>query len=101
MLDKIDLEVIVAIAKDAGDAIMEIYDKDFQIDYKDDKSPLTEADTKSNEIICDALLPALEKIIQGIEDQQHPYRQLLNALQTYLTNLAVPENAGQKELSHG
>ena len=58
MLDKIDLEVIVAIAKEAGDAIMKIYDKDFTIDYKDDKSPLTEADTKSNEIICDALAKA-------------------------------------------
>jgi len=55
MLDKIDLEVIVTIAKDAGDIIMEIYNKDFQIDYKDDKSPLTEADTASNEIICQAL----------------------------------------------
>ncbi len=55
MLNKIDLEVVAAIAKDAGDAIMEIYSRDFQVDYKDDKSPLTEADTKSNEIICEAL----------------------------------------------
>ncbi len=62
MLNKIDLEIVVAIAKDAGDAIMEIYDKDFTIDYKDDKSPLTEADTKSNEIICDALAKAYPEI---------------------------------------
>lgn len=62
MLEKIDLEVIVDIAKEAGDAIMEIYDKDFQIDYKDDKSPLTEADTKSNEIICEALGKAYPEI---------------------------------------
>ncbi len=62
MLDKIDIEAIVAIAKEAGDAIMEIYDRDFQIDYKDDKSPLTEADTKSNEIICDALAKAYPEI---------------------------------------
>jgi nitrate reductase delta subunit len=58
----------------------------------------------NSEIICDALLPALEKIIQGIENQQHPYRQLLSALQIYLTNLVateMPENALQKELSHG
>jgi len=34
MLDTIDLEVVVAIAKDAGDAIMKIYDRDFSIDYK-------------------------------------------------------------------
>ena len=62
MLDKIDLEIVVAIAKEAGDAIMEIYDRDFTINYKDDKSPLTEADTKSNEIICDALAKAYPKI---------------------------------------
>lgn len=62
MLNKIDLEVIVDIAQQAGDAIMKIYDKDFKIDYKDDKSPLTEADTKSNEIICDALEKAYPEI---------------------------------------
>ena len=56
MLNKINLKDIETIAKNAGVAIMEIYKRDFKIDYKDDKSPLTEADTKSNEIICDALL---------------------------------------------
>ncbi len=35
---------------------MEIYNRDFIIEYKDDKSPLTEADIKSNEIICNALI---------------------------------------------
>jgi len=51
----IDLEQIKSIAKEAGSVIMEIYQKDFTVDYKDDKSPLTEADTVSNEIICRAL----------------------------------------------
>ena len=46
MLESIELEKIVKIAQDAGDAIMEIYKKDFTIEYKDDKSPLTEADLK-------------------------------------------------------
>lgn len=55
MLDKIDLEKIVDIAKEAGEVIMQIYSRDFKIEYKDDKSPLTEADIKSNDIICDAL----------------------------------------------
>ena len=55
MLNEIDLDKIESIAKEAGDAIMKIYEKDFTIDYKDDKSPLTEADIKSNEIICKAL----------------------------------------------
>jgi len=51
----IDMEEIIAVAKEAGDAIMEIYHKDFAVAYKDDKSPLTQADTQSNEIICRAL----------------------------------------------
>jgi len=62
MLKHIDLERIVAVAKEAGDAIMEIYNRDFQVEYKDDKSPLTEADTKSNEIICEALAKAYPNI---------------------------------------
>ena len=56
MLETIDLKKIIEIAKDAGDAIMEIYQKDFSIAYKEDSSPLTEADLKSNEIICNALI---------------------------------------------
>jgi len=55
MIETIDIEQIVSIAKEAGNAIMEIYNRDFTVEYKDDKSPLTEADTKSNEIICNAL----------------------------------------------
>lgn len=55
MLDTIDIEDIKKIALDAGVLIMEIYNKDFEVEYKDDKSPLTEADTKSNELICSEL----------------------------------------------
>jgi 3'(2'), 5'-bisphosphate nucleotidase len=55
LLENIDLNKIKQIAKDAGVAIMNIYSKDFEIEYKDDKSPLTEADKASNEIICDEL----------------------------------------------
>ena len=55
MLDKIDIEEIKNIALKAGEAIMQIYKKDFTVEYKDDKSPLTEADLKANEIICSFL----------------------------------------------
>ncbi|MCL2773330.1 MAG: 3'(2'),5'-bisphosphate nucleotidase CysQ [Oscillospiraceae bacterium] len=34
---------------------MDIYAKDFVVEYKDDKSPLTEADKKSNDLICERL----------------------------------------------
>lgn len=55
MLDTIEIAKIRDIALDAGTAIMEIYQKDFSVEYKDDKSPLTEADLKANEVICRAL----------------------------------------------
>ena len=55
LLDTIDIQDIIAIAKEAGDAIMEIYNRDFTVEYKDDKSPLTEADLKANEIITKGL----------------------------------------------
>jgi 3'(2'), 5'-bisphosphate nucleotidase len=76
MLEKIDLETIVSIAKEAGDAIMKIYNRDFQIDYKDDESPLTEADTRSNEIICAALTKAYPEIpLLSEENKEVPYKE--------------------------
>jgi len=51
MLDKINTKDIVAIAKEAGDAIMQIYSQDFEVEYKQDSSPLTLADKRANDII--------------------------------------------------
>lgn len=44
------------------------------------------------EIIEDGLLPALAKITQGIKSDNHPYMDLLNALQKFLIETAVPVN---------
>lgn len=52
---QLDINEITAIAQKAGDVIMEIYAKDFSVEYKDDKSPLTEADQKANDVIVDGL----------------------------------------------
>lgn len=49
------LEKINEIAKQAGKAILEIYQQDFAVMEKADKSPLTEADMASHNIIVDAL----------------------------------------------
>ncbi|MDR9498502.1 MAG: 3'(2'),5'-bisphosphate nucleotidase CysQ [Hydrogenovibrio sp.] len=51
MLSNIDVQDIIKIAKQAGDAIMEIYQKDFGVEYKADDSPLTEADKAAHDII--------------------------------------------------
>jgi len=39
----------------AGGAILEIYKRDFEVEFKADESPLTEADKAAHHIICDAL----------------------------------------------
>ena len=51
MLNQIDVQDIVTITKEAGDAIMQIYKQDFEVEYKQDNSPLTLADKKANVII--------------------------------------------------
>jgi len=55
VLRQIELNEIENIAKEAGETIMEIYNRDFSIAYKDDKSPLTEADLASHEVIMRGL----------------------------------------------
>jgi 3'(2'), 5'-bisphosphate nucleotidase len=51
MLDRIDIQDVVTIAKEAGNAIMQLYKKDFKVNYKQDNSPLTLADKVANNII--------------------------------------------------
>ncbi len=52
---KIDISYIILIAKKAGNAIMEYYEKDHAVDYKDDNSPVTVADRAAHEIIMQGL----------------------------------------------
>jgi 3'(2'), 5'-bisphosphate nucleotidase len=44
-----------AIARRAGSAILEVYKNDFAVTVKDDKSPVTEADIRSERIILEGL----------------------------------------------
>jgi len=74
MLNNIKTKDIKDIAIEAGKVIMEIYNKDFQVEYKDDNSPLTQADIKSNEIICNALQHLYPQIpIMSEENKQIDY----------------------------
>ena len=78
-LSTIEIEEIIAVAKAAGDAIMEIYEKDFTVEYKDDQSPLTEADTKANDIICKALEERYPEIpMLSEENKAVPYEERKN-----------------------
>lgn len=74
MVEQIDIARIIAIAKDAGDAIMEIYTKEFEIAYKDDSSPLTQADKAANDIITHGLNALAIKLpILSEEGKEIPY----------------------------
>lgn len=50
-----DLEFLADLAKEAGKAILEVYGTEFSVERKEDRSPLTEADTRSHQIINRAL----------------------------------------------
>jgi 3'(2'), 5'-bisphosphate nucleotidase len=54
-LQNINILEVINIALKAGSAVMQIYRKDFTVEYKDDKSPLTEADKRAHKIIVDGL----------------------------------------------
>jgi 3'(2'), 5'-bisphosphate nucleotidase len=58
MLSKNQIQDLIDLSKKAGDEIMEIYNNfdDKDISYKNDNSPLTTADKKANEIICEFLV---------------------------------------------
>ena len=68
MLEQIEIQDIIIIAKDAGNAVMKIYNQNFDVEYKPDNSPLTIADKKANEIIVTALnqLPVNSFLQQNI-----------------------------------
>ena len=53
---------VIKIARQAGDAIMDVYASDFDIYVKDDRSPLTNADMRANTIITEGL----EKLIPDV-----------------------------------
>ena len=56
----------------AGKVIMEVYDTAFAVEIKDDKSPLTEADKRANDIINSFLIPTKIPIISE-ENKQTDY----------------------------
>ena len=51
----IDVSALIELARKAGEEIMEVYSSDFAVETKDDQSPLTQADKKSNAVIIDGL----------------------------------------------
>jgi 3'(2'), 5'-bisphosphate nucleotidase len=84
-MDDVELErllpSVVAIARRAGERILDVYRSDFAVQAKDDESPLTEADLASHRTIVDgltALTPALpilsEESVNQIGEERRAWR---------------------------
>jgi len=59
------IDPVVALAEEAGRAILEVYSSDFEVQSKDDESPLTQADLASHHCIVaglDTLTPGMPVI---------------------------------------
>ncbi|HMC02325.1 MAG TPA: 3'(2'),5'-bisphosphate nucleotidase CysQ [Flavobacteriaceae bacterium] len=66
------LKTAIQASLKAGKAIMEVYNSVIEVEYKDDKSPLTEADKRANTIINSYLIPTKTPIISE-ENKQTDY----------------------------
>lgn len=77
--ETVKLGTIVEIAEAAGEVILEIYEKDaeeWEQKVKSDSSPLTQADLKANELICERLAEAYPSIpIMSEENKQAPFEE--------------------------
>lgn len=77
------LETVIAIAKDAGTAIMEVYATDFDVVKKEDTSPLTQADLAAHQVIVSALNKLTPHIpVLSEESESIPF-EIRSAWQTY------------------
>jgi len=73
-LSNLDLEKVCAVARKAGSAIMEIYAGDHDVEFKDDRSPLTAADKASHDVIMAGLRQHFPEIpILSEEGKDIPY----------------------------
>jgi len=72
-----NIDDILEIAKRAGEEILKVYNQDFNIEYKEDNSPLTKADKLSHNTIVDGLkkynIPILSE-----EGKSIPYKERKN-----------------------
>ncbi len=77
------LDSVADIARRAGEEIMKVYQQDFDVDHKDDGSPLTRADLAAHMLISDALQQLTPELpILSEESREIPWLERRN-WQTY------------------
>ena len=70
----LDFDFLAGIAREAGKAILEVYGTDFEVERKDDQSPLTLADKRSHRIIVDRCVSRYPDIpVLSEEGKQVPF----------------------------
>jgi 3'(2'), 5'-bisphosphate nucleotidase len=67
-----ELNLAIRACLEAGKTIMEVYNSVIEVEYKEDSSPLTEADKRANDIINTFLIPSETPIISE-ENKQMDY----------------------------
>lgn len=78
-IDDRTLQVALSAARDAADAILSIYKRaEVDVRYKEDKSPLTEADTAANTVILSRLRESFPSHAILSEESRDDKRRLLN-----------------------
>lgn len=71
------LEIAIKASIEAGEEILEVYNKDFEVEFKADKSPLTLADKKSHDVIA-AYLAKTDYPVLSEEGRSIPFNERNN-----------------------
>ncbi|PCJ80132.1 MAG: 3'(2'),5'-bisphosphate nucleotidase [Flavobacteriales bacterium] len=71
------LQTAISASIDAGNEILDVYDSDFAVEHKEDKSPLTLADKQAHEKISEYLLKTSIPILSE-EGKEIPYEERKN-----------------------
>lgn len=76
MLSREEINTLLSLSRDAGNAIMKVYNSpDFGVETKDDHSPLTLADKASNDVIVSGLQSQFPSTpILSEEGKEMPYK---------------------------
>lgn len=81
--DTYPLNTLVAITRDAGNAILKIYESDFEVIEKSDGSPLTLADKNANDIIEQGLKELQPQLPIVSEESKRPVAAIRNEWRRY------------------
>ncbi|MCL2252812.1 MAG: 3'(2'),5'-bisphosphate nucleotidase CysQ [Lachnospiraceae bacterium] len=77
MLNELDVAIKASIL--AGKEIMAVYgEDDFHIEYKENQSPLTEADLRANKVICEMLTAAFPSYALLTEESEDDLTRMVN-----------------------